>query len=85
MSRAPIFASMPISRRPSRLKFCLVAAIACLAAPRAQTVRAADVAVAARSLQFPEGTVFVGDTLYFGDYTTSEVLRLAGELRDGGR
>jgi gluconolactonase len=40
--------------------------------------RGADVAVVARSLQFPEGTVFVGDTLYFVDYATSDVLRLAG-------
>jgi gluconolactonase len=40
--------------------------------------RGADVTVVARSLQFPEGTVFVGDTLYFVDYATSDVLRLAG-------
>jgi gluconolactonase len=34
----------------------------------------------ATGLQFPEGTIFVGDTLYFVDYTTSQVLRLG---RDG--
>jgi len=31
-----------------------------------------------RSLQFPEGTIFVGDTLYFVDYAASNVLRLEG-------
>jgi gluconolactonase len=66
---------MPISRRLSRLKLWLFAALACLIAP---TVRAADVAVAARGLRFPEGTVFVGDALYFVDYATSDVLRLDG-------
>jgi gluconolactonase len=57
------------------LKTWLFAALACLIAP---TVRAADVAVVARGLQFPEGTVFVGDALYFVDYATSDVLRLDG-------
>ncbi|WP_197513477.1 SMP-30/gluconolactonase/LRE family protein [Bordetella bronchialis] len=32
----------------------------------------------AAGLQFPEGTVFVGDELYFVDYGASSVLRLAG-------
>jgi gluconolactonase len=66
---------MPISPRPSRRKTWLLAALACLIAP---TIHAADVAVVARGLQFPEGTVFVGDTLYFVDYATSDVLRLDG-------
>jgi gluconolactonase len=35
----------------------------------------------ATGLQFPEGTIFVGSTLYFVDYATSKVLRLG---RDGG-
>ena len=34
--------------------------------------------VAASGLQFPEGPVFVGNTLYFVDYATSDVLRLVG-------
>jgi len=34
--------------------------------------------VVVRGLQFPEGTVFVGNTLYFVDYATSDVLRLSG-------
>jgi gluconolactonase len=32
----------------------------------------------AEGLQFPEGTVFIGDQLYFVDYGASTVLRLAG-------
>lgn len=36
-----------------------------------------DVARFAPGLQFPEGTVFVGDQLYFVDYGAGEVLRLA--------
>jgi len=38
--------------------------------PRVETV--------ATGLQFPEGTIFVGDTLYFVDYARSSVLRLVG-------
>jgi gluconolactonase len=32
--------------------------------------------VVATGLRFPEGTIFVGETLYFVDYSTSDVLRL---------
>jgi len=32
----------------------------------------------ANGLQFPEGTIFVGDSLYFVDYAQSSVLRLVG-------
>jgi gluconolactonase len=39
---------------------------------------AASPEVAASGLQFPEGTIFVGNNLYFVDYSTSDVLRLAG-------
>lgn len=38
--------------------------------------------VVLRGLQFPEGTVFVGSTLYFVDYATSDVLRLSGTRAD---
>jgi len=38
--------------------------------------RAADVQLVAKNLQFPEGTIFVGNELYFVDYSTSDVLRL---------
>jgi gluconolactonase len=37
---------------------------------------AAEVETVASGLQFPEGTIFVGDTLYFVDYGASDVLRL---------
>jgi gluconolactonase len=63
----------PRPRQWNRATLCLLAALAWppLAA------RSADVETVAKSLQFPEGTVFVGDTLYFVDYATSDVLRLA--------
>lgn len=38
--------------------------------------RAADPEVVASGLQFPEGPVLVGDTLYFVDYGTSDVWRM---------
>lgn len=38
--------------------------------------RAADIQLVAKNLQFPEGTIFVGNELYFVDYATSDVLRL---------
>jgi len=41
--------------------------------------QAADVQVAATGLQFPEGTVFQGNTLHFVDYSTSSVFRLTGK------
>lgn len=37
---------------------------------------AAQVDTVATGLQFPEGTIFVGDVLYFVDYGASDVLRL---------
>jgi gluconolactonase len=37
---------------------------------------AANAETVATGLQFPEGTIFVGDTLYFVDYGASDVLRL---------
>jgi gluconolactonase len=37
---------------------------------------ATHVETVATGLHFPEGTIFVGDTLYFVDYGTSDVLRL---------
>ncbi|WP_179283240.1 SMP-30/gluconolactonase/LRE family protein [Bordetella genomosp. 9] len=40
---------------------------------------ASDAERFASGLQFPEGTVFVGDTLYFVDYGTSAVLRLGAD------
>jgi gluconolactonase len=42
------------------------------------SAQAADVQIVAKDLHFLEGTIFVGDILYFVDYTTSDVLRLSG-------
>ena len=42
------------------------------------TANAADPRVAVSGLGFPEGAIFVDNTLYFVDYTTSDVLRLVG-------
>ncbi|MBV9828840.1 MAG: SMP-30/gluconolactonase/LRE family protein [Alphaproteobacteria bacterium] len=47
------------------------AQISARAAPPGTETVAAD-------LQFPEGTIFIGDNLYFVDYARSVVLRLAG-------
>jgi sugar lactone lactonase YvrE len=44
--------------------------------PRAS--HAAGIEIVATGLGFPEGTIFVGSTLYFVDYSTSDVLRLTG-------
>jgi gluconolactonase len=54
----------------------LRATAACAMLLTAAPSRAADPLVAATGLHFPEGTIFVGDTLYFVDYATSDVLRL---------
>ena len=43
--------------------------VGCQSGARSETV--------ATGLQFPEGTIFVGNTLYFVDYSRSSVLRLA--------
>jgi gluconolactonase len=52
---------------------------AMLTAISATASMAADVAVVAKGLQFPEGVIFVGNVLYFVDYSTSDVLRLVGD------
>jgi gluconolactonase len=54
----------------------LIATIACL--PLCDGARAAEPERVAAGLQFLEGTIFVGTALYFVDYSTSDVLRLAG-------
>ena len=54
----------------------LVAALVSLTAPSPRPGLAAGSAVVATGLQFPEGTIFVGNVLYFVDYATSDVLRV---------
>src|ERR1700720_1553758 len=41
------------------------------------TLRAADIDTVVKNIQFAEGTIFVGDSLYFVDHGASDVLRLA--------
>jgi gluconolactonase len=60
------------------IRFCLVAATLStwgLGGAYAGDVRAEIVAT---DLRFPEGTIFVGNDLYFVDYARSSVLRLVG-------
>src|ERR1700722_9589908 len=54
----------------------VLAIILCIGVFRAAF--AAPVEIVATNLQFPEGTIFVGNTLWFVDYSSSNVLRLAG-------
>jgi gluconolactonase len=42
------------------------------------TAQAASAEIAATGLQFAEGTIFVGQTLYFVDYAQSDIYRLEG-------
>ena len=53
------------------------ASVMLLAASAGVPSLAARVEVVATGLHFPEGTIFVGDTLYLVDYYTSDVLRVA--------
>ncbi len=55
----------------------LLAALLFLAAPSYAKSDPPAAEVVATGLHFPEGTIFVGDTLYFADYATSDVLRIA--------
>ncbi len=66
-------------RRAARLAHVLTAfaSVVLLAATAGAPSFAAGVEVVATGLHFPEGMIFVGDTLYFVDYYTSDVLRVA--------
>jgi gluconolactonase len=58
------------------LRVMFVAAMTLSAAASAAAGLAADAEIVATGLRFPEGTIFVGKTLYFVDYSTSDVLRV---------
>lgn len=62
-------------RRNATSAFVLLMVMALGQASAGEQVRVETVAT---GLQFPEGTVFVGNTLYFVDYGASDVLRLVG-------
>jgi gluconolactonase len=53
-------------------------ALATLMAATTLPLHAAEPAVLASEVSFPEGTVYIGTTLYFVDFNSSEVLRLSG-------
>src|SRR5579862_5719255 len=56
----------------------IVAGVVLLASPLNAESPVAAPEVVATGLHFPEGTIFVGNTLYFVDYSTSDVLRIVG-------
>jgi gluconolactonase len=56
------------------LRAAVVAALALAGVVSAQPGVAAE--IVASGLQFPEGTIFVGNVLYFVDYSSSDVLRV---------
>jgi gluconolactonase len=60
------------------LAAALTGALALLLIIRASGAADSNSSTVARGLQFPEGTIFVGNTLYFVDYATSDVFRLGG-------
>jgi gluconolactonase len=59
-------------------KIILVAAALWMAAQSGAHAGDSSAETVATNLQFPEGTIFIGDSLYFVDYALSDVLRLAG-------
>ena len=67
------------SNLPTRLRGSVEALLAAFVLFWAAVSNAADPQPVATGLQFPEGTVFVGDTLYFVDYSTSSIFRLVGK------
>ena len=54
------------------------ALLVALAAGNSNAAEPVGIETVATGLRFPEGTIFVGDTLYFVDYGASDVLRVTG-------
>ena len=66
---------MPMTRATKCIR-TIFASVMLLASPlNAESLPAAS-EIVATGLHFPEGTIFVGNTLYFADYSTSDVLRI---------
>ncbi len=63
-------------------QMALLAIPACLTLLPSSARCASNEDTLAPGLGFPEGTIFVGDTLYFVDYATSEVFRLKGHDKE---
>jgi gluconolactonase len=65
-----------VTARATKCIRTIFASVMLLASPlNAESLPAAPELVAT-GLHFPEGTIFVGNTLYFVDYSTSDVLRI---------
>lgn len=60
------------------IKIIFIAAVLSMGGQSGARAAAPPVETVATDLRFPEGTIFVGDRLYFVDYSRSSVLRLAG-------
>lgn len=66
-----------------RAAILLIATLALTAVPLLEANAEPAVEVVATGLGYPEGPIFVGDTLYFVDYQASDVLRLVdGKLEE---
>jgi gluconolactonase len=60
------------------IKIIFIAAALWIGAQIGAQAASAGAETVAADLQFPGGTIFIGDDLYFVDYTRSSVLRLVG-------
>jgi gluconolactonase len=67
-----------VDRRLRLIKIILVAAAVWIEGQSGARAGDSSVETVATNLQFPEGTIFIGDSLYFVDYARSNVLRLTG-------
>jgi gluconolactonase len=72
----PLFAIQSLGRWLSLRRNATGALVLLLAVGHLSAGEPRRIETVATGLQFPEGTVFVGNTLYFVDYGSSDVLRL---------
>ena len=72
----PLFTIQSLARLLSLCRNATSALVLLLSVGHVSPGEPTKVETVATGLQFPEGTVFVGNTLYFVDYGSSDVLRL---------
>jgi len=72
----PVYGSELLASLIRPLRGATSALLMALALCAMTDAHAAEPEVAARGLQFPEGTIFIDKTLYFVDYSSSDVMRL---------
>lgn len=72
----PLFTIQPLARLLSFSRNATSALVMLLVVGHLSAGEPGKVETVATGLRFPEGTVFVGNTLYFVDYGSSDVLRL---------